>query len=88
MKKFLTLVIIFNALLFASNDAKSEKERKIRVEKQIKKEMETEKKYAREQTFYSQDTYDFKGAEVNKDSLDSVPKLEPQYEFDMDSVYD
>ena len=88
MKLFLTFIIIFNSLLMASNNAKSEKERKTRIEKQIKKEMENEKKYAKEQTFYSKDNYDFKGAEVNKDSLDSVPKLEPQYEFDMDSVYD
>ena len=88
MKIFLTFMIIFNSLLMASDSAKSEKERKSRVEKQIKKEMENEKKYAKEQTFYSTENYDFKGAEVNKDSLDSVPELEPQYDFDMDSVYD
>ena len=88
MKYILTFIIIFNSLVMASSSAKSEKEKKIRIEKQIKKEMETEKKYAKEQTFYSEENYDFKGAEVNKDSLDSVPKLEPQYDFDMDSVYD
>ncbi len=88
MKIFLTFMIIFNSLLMAADSAKSDKERKARAEKQLKKEMENEKKYAKEQTFYNQDNYDFKGAEVNKDSLDSVPELEPQYEFDMDSVYD
>ena len=88
MKIFLTFMIIFNTLLMASGSEKSEKERKSRVEKQIKKEMETEKKYAKEQTFYSEDNYDFKGAEVNKEAVESVPKLEPQYDFDMDSVYD
>ena len=88
MKIFLTFVIILNSLLMASSSAKSDKDRKNRLEKQIKKEMENEKKYAKEQTFYSEENYDFKGAEVNKDSLDSVPKLEPQYDFDMDSVYD
>ncbi len=72
----------------ASDSAKSDKDRKARAEKQLKKEMENEKKYAKEQTFYSAENYDFKGAEVNKDSLDSVPELEPQYDFDMDSVYD
>ena len=72
----------------ASDNAKSDKDRKARAEKQLKKEMENEKKYAKEQTFYSAENYDFKGAEVNKDSLDSVPELEPQYDFDMDSVYD
>jgi len=88
MKYILILVIIFNSLLMASDSAKSDKERKARVEKQLKKEIENEKKYAKEQTFYSEKNYDFKGAEVNKDSLDSVPELEPQYDFDMDSVYD
>ena len=88
MKYFLIFVIIFNSLLMAESNAKSDKERKSRIEKQIKKEMETEKKYAKEQTFYSAENYDFKGAEVNEDSLDSVPNLEPQYDFDMDSVYD
>ncbi|RLA78095.1 MAG: hypothetical protein DRG78_15925 [Epsilonproteobacteria bacterium] len=88
MKIFLTFMIIFNSLLMAADSAKSNKERKARAEKQLKKEMENEKKYAKEQTFYSEKNYDFKGAEVNKDSLDSVPELEPQYDFDMDSVYD
>ena len=88
MKIFLTFMIIFNSLLMAADSAKSNKERKARAEKQLKKELENEKKYAKEQTFYSEKNYDFKGAEVNKDSLDSVPELEPQYDFDMDSVYD
>ncbi len=88
MKIFLTFMIIFNSLLMAADSAKSNKESKARAEKQLKKEMENEKKYAKEQTFYSEKNYDFKGAEVNKDSLDSVPELEPQYDFDMDSVYD
>ena len=88
MKIFLTFMIIFNSLLIAADSAKVDKERKARAEKQLKKELENEKKYAKEQTFYSEKNYDFKGAEVNKDSLDSVPELEPQYDFDMDSVYD
>ncbi|MEA3370655.1 MAG: hypothetical protein U9Q40_04885 [Campylobacterota bacterium] len=88
MKYILIFMLMVNSLLVAQQSSKSEKERKKRVEKQIKKEMETEKKYAKEQTFYSEKNYDFKGAEVNKESLKSVPNLEPQYEFDMDSVYD
>ena len=81
-------MIILNSLLMATESAKSDKERKARAEKQLKKEMENEKKYAKEQTFYSEENYDFKGAEVNQDSLDSIPDLEPQYDFDMESVYD
>ena len=88
MRYILIFIIIFNSLLMSSSSDKSEKERKSRAEKQIKKEMENEKKYARERTFYSEDNYDFKGAEVNKESLKSIPVLEPEYDFDMDSVYD
>lgn len=81
-------MLMMNSLLVAADKSKSEKEKKSRIEKQIKKEMENEKKYAKEQTFYSEKNYDFKGAEVNKDSLESLPELEPQYDFDMDNVYD
>lgn len=87
MKKILTFVIIFNSLLLASNDANSESERKKRIEKQVQIEMEKEKKYSKEQTFYSTENYDFKGSEVNPDSLDSVPEIEVD-DFNIDSVYD
>jgi len=87
MKIILIFTIILNSLLLASN-VNDTKEREKRIEKQIQKEIETEKKYAKEQTFYNQDNYDFKGAEVNRDSLDSVPEIEVQDYFDMDSVYD
>ncbi len=87
MKKILTFVLIFNALLLASNDKSSEDERKKRIEKQIQIEMEKEKKYSKEQTFYNAQNYDLKGAEVNQDSLDSVPTIEVD-DFNIDSVYD
>ena len=85
MKIILTLIIIFNSLLLATNTQSAEKKK--RIDKQIKKEMQKEKKYAREQTFYNESNYDFKGAEVNKDSLDSVPEIEVD-DFNIDSVYD
>ena len=88
MKKILTFVVIFNSLLLASNNGKTDSERKSRIEKQIQKEIDTEKKYSEEQTFYTEKDYDFKGAEVNPDSLSSVPTMEPQYDFDMNDVYD
>lgn len=87
MKKVLTFIILLNTLLIASADDKSDAKQKERIEKQIKIEMEKEKKYSKEQTFYSEENYDFKGAEVNPDSLDSVPEIEVD-EFNIDSVYD
>ncbi|MEA2099848.1 MAG: hypothetical protein U9P72_06950 [Campylobacterota bacterium] len=87
MKKILTLIILLNSLLLASSVSDNEKERKERLEKQILIEIEKEKKYSKEQTFYTNDNYDFKGSEVNPDSIDSVPEIEVD-DFDMDSVYD
>jgi hypothetical protein len=58
------------------------------TEKHLEIQMEKEKKYSREQTFYSTENYDFKGAEVNPESLKNITIPEVQDDFDMDSVYD
>ena len=86
MRKLLVLILVVNSLLFSA-DSKSDHEKKLRIEKQIKKEMEKEKKYAKEQTFYKGENYDFKGAEVNMDSLKNLPDIELD-DLDMNSVYD
>lgn len=87
MKKILTCIILLNTLLIASPNDKNDAKQKERIEKQIKIEMKKEQKYSKEQTFYTEENYDFKGAEVNPDSLDSVPEIEVD-EFNIDSVYD
>ncbi len=97
MKKLLTMIILFSSLAMASNKDNNATDtnatennsstKKARIEKQIQKEMEREKKYAKEQIFYQGDEYDLKSAEVNPDSLDSVPEM-IQDDFNMDSVYD
>ena len=81
MKLILILTLIITALFASSSSDK-------RLKKNIAKQLKKEKKFAREQTFYNAKNYDFKGAEVNKDSLKFVPNLEPQDDFDMDNVYD
>ena len=74
MKRIMLIVTIFSLSVFAaendSNDTKS------LAQKQLAEAMELEKKYAREQTFYNADNYDFKGSEVNKDSLKNIPIIE------------
>ncbi len=87
MRNFLILIMVVSSLLVAANNDKNNSEAKKRAQKQLEKEMENEKKYAKEQTFYNARDYDFKGAEVNKDSLDSVPEI-PVDDFNIDSVYD
>jgi len=86
MKYVLILLVSVVVLLAQEKSGNLEKEKK--VEAQIKEQIKKEKKYAKEQKFYTEDNYDYKGAEVNKESLKSVPELEPDYDFNMDSVYD
>ena len=85
MKRYLLFIILVASTLFASNN--SDKEKQKRLDKQIQINMETEKKYAIEQTFYNAENYDFKGSEVNQESLKHVPELEVD-DLDMDNVYD
>ncbi len=82
MKKILLFFIIISTLVSASTDNE-----KI-SEKHLKQQLEKEKKYAKEQAFYTEENYDFKGAEVNPDSVKNIKVMEPQYEFDMNDVYD
>ncbi len=81
---FLISIFLLTSVSFAAG---TEDNKSIRAKKQIKIEMEREKRYAKEQTFYQNDNYDFKGSEVNKESLDTLPEIEVD-DLDMDSVYD
>ncbi|NOQ30359.1 MAG: hypothetical protein GQ570_04455 [Helicobacteraceae bacterium] len=83
--KLILLIFIFNSLLLATDVKDSEQKKREAIE--LKKAMDKEKKYAKEQIFYSTHNYDFKSAEVNRDTLDSVPDIEVD-DMDMDDVYD
>jgi len=80
MKSLAVVFLLCITVLIADNNE---------TKKHIKKQMEKEKKYSDEQRFYGADEYDFKGAEVDEKSLESIPDL-PSYndDFDMDNVYD
>jgi Ni/Co efflux regulator RcnB len=58
-----------------------------RIKEQIKEQMKREEKYAKEQRFYQGDDYDLKAVEINEKSLDSIPVIEPDYDFEIDDVY-
>ena len=89
MKPYIMFVILsLISVVLYSSEHNSTKDGNLTKEA-IKKAMEKEKKYAKEQRFYKADEYDFKGAQVDPDSLDKIPVLEPDYDFDMDTgVYD
>ena len=59
-----------------------------RAEKQIQEQIKREEKYAKEKTFYQGKNYDLSDLEVDPNSLESIPDIEPDYDFDMDDVYD
>ena len=58
-----------------------------RAEKQIQEQMKREEKYAKEKTFYQGRDYDLSSSEVDKNSLSSIPVIEPDYNFSMDDAY-
>ena len=59
-----------------------------RAEEQIQEQMKREEKYAKEQTFYQGKNYDLSELEVDPKSLEAIPEIEPEYDFNMDDVYD
>jgi hypothetical protein len=90
MLMFISSSLILNAdnneSLQVEEDSSSEKT--TRAEKQLEKQMKREEKFAQEQRFYHGKNHDLSYAEVNEESIDSVPLIEPEYDFDMDDVYD
>jgi len=76
------LLLTITSFLFASNNQVD-----ANTKKNIQQQLEKEKKYAKEQKFYNADSYDFKGAEVDPNSLHKINALEPE-DLDMDDVYD
>ena len=81
MKKIIFLAL-FTTVLFAES---SQKERE---QKALDAQLKKEQKYAKEQTFYIGDEYDLKSTEVDPETVKNTPAIEPEYDFDMDDVYD
>jgi len=82
MLKLILTVTLLTSIVGASSTKKD----KI-AQESLKQQMKKEQKYAKEQTFYTEDNYDFKGAEVNPESVKMIKPLEVN-DMDMDDVYD
>ncbi len=94
--KFLLLIGVLSVTLQAAEKTNASHTKKTasgnvskaRTEAQIKKQMEKEKKFAKEQKFYQADEYDFKGVQVDQQSVKNIKAIEPEYDFDMsEGVY-
>ncbi|OQX74575.1 MAG: hypothetical protein B6D59_01895 [Campylobacteraceae bacterium 4484_4] len=57
------------------------------TQQHVKEQLELEKKYAKEQEFYNAEDYNFSAVEVDEKSLSKIPKIEPDFDFNMDDVY-
>jgi hypothetical protein len=90
MKKKLTLILAFLILQISANANGTDKvEEQKRANKNIQEQMKKEEKYALEQKFYSEKDYDFKGAEVDEETVKAIPDtVNTNDDFDMNSVYD
>ena len=69
-----------------STDLNSSIQKEI-LDRQVREQMKREEKYAREQRFYQGSDYNLSEHEVDPASLSSVPAIEPEYDFDIDDVY-
>ena len=58
------------------------------TKKHLAEQIAKEKKFAKEQKFYQGDEYNLSTHEIDKNSLDSINVIEPEYDFSMDHVYD
>ena len=88
------LTLVFLTLLAFCDDNKTEGNNSIseinttkEVKENIQKVMEEEKKFAKEQKFYQGDDYNLTEHEVDEKTLDKVPVIEPEYDFDITDLY-
>ncbi len=83
-RSMLLVLLMFLSPLYATQKQASGETNNSLLEAQLQKAIAQEKKFAKEQKFYDAQSYDFKGAEVNQKSLESieVPQMD---DAEMDS---
>ncbi|NPA50089.1 MAG: hypothetical protein GXO02_00480 [Epsilonproteobacteria bacterium] len=86
MKKIILLLFIF--LLTILNGQNNETKDNNLTKKHIQEQIKREQKYAKEKTFYMGDEYNLTEKAVDEKSLENVPVISPEYDFDIDDLYD
>jgi len=94
--KYIMLIFSLSLILIANetnetNSTKSEQNSTLdsnsTLQKQIQKQIEKEKKYQQEQKFYMGDEYNLTEHQVDPKTVDKVPVIEPEYDFDITDLY-
>ena len=65
----------------------SKENNKSEYEKNLQKAIEKEKKFKKEQKFYMGKDYNLTDKKIDKKTLDNVPLIEPEYDFDITDLY-
>ncbi|SHO80756.1 hypothetical protein MNB_SV-15-405 [hydrothermal vent metagenome] len=86
MKKLIGLTILTTLFLYSENNSSIE-QNLTQAQIELQKQIEREKGFAKDGTFLKGEDYDLSYAEVNRSTLDNIPLIEPDYDFDMDDVY-
>jgi hypothetical protein len=81
--KFTLLILLSTTILFSD----SNKTDNSTINDNIKKAIEKEKQYKAEQKFYMGEDYNLTEHEVNPKTLDKVPTIEPEDDFDITDLY-
>ncbi len=80
---FLSLILVVGAgnMLSAGDDNKNP------AQKHIEEQIAKEKQYAKEKAFYHGKDYNLSATQIDEDTVNSVPTIEPEDDFDMTDVY-
>ncbi len=90
MNKASFLIILLTILLSAetnSSKVKENNETNTTINKNLQKLIEKEKKIKKEQKFYQGKDYNLSETAVDKSTVDKVPLIEPEYDFDITDLY-
>ena len=57
------------------------------IQKHIQEQIAKEKKYAKEKAFEHGKDYNLSATQIDKDTINAVPLIKPEDDFDMTDVY-
>lgn len=86
------LFLLFPLLLMSAETNSSESnestiESNSSINKNLQKAIELEKKYKKEQKFYQGEDYNLSEHKVDESTVEKVPLIEPEYDFDITDLY-
>jgi len=84
---FIALLTILLSAETNSTKVKDNNDSNATINKNLQKMIEKEKKIKKEQKFYQGDDYNLTETAVEKETVDKVPLIEPEYDFDITDVY-